>query len=74
MVICGGCRDKEDVQRAEDLQLYAKEMGLTEDDLEWALNVSVDKLASLLEVIPIIFPILREFIENKLTLSLNTYN
>ncbi|VDN42538.1 unnamed protein product [Gongylonema pulchrum] len=49
LVICGGCRDQQDVQRAKDLQLYAEEMGLTDDDLEWALNVSADKLASLLE-------------------------
>ncbi|VDN43987.1 unnamed protein product, partial [Gongylonema pulchrum] len=45
LVICGGCRDQQDVQRAKDLQLYAQEMGLTDDDLEWALNVSADKLA-----------------------------
>uniref|UniRef100_A0A0R3RPA3 GDP-Man:Man(3)GlcNAc(2)-PP-Dol alpha-1,2-mannosyltransferase n=1 Tax=Elaeophora elaphi TaxID=1147741 RepID=A0A0R3RPA3_9BILA len=49
LVICGGCRDMGDVQRAKDLQLYAEDMGLSNDDLEWALNASVDKVAALLE-------------------------
>lgn len=40
-----------DVQRAKDLQRYAEDMGLNSDDLEWALNASVDKVAALLEVI-----------------------
>ncbi|VDK61211.1 unnamed protein product [Onchocerca ochengi] len=49
LVICGGCRDMDDVQRAKDLQLYAEDMGLSTDDLEWALNAPVDKVAALLE-------------------------
>ncbi|CAG9537452.1 unnamed protein product [Cercopithifilaria johnstoni] len=49
LVICGGCRDMVDIQRAKDLQLYAKDMGLSNDDLEWALNASIDKVAALLE-------------------------
>ncbi|MCP9258644.1 Synaptobrevin YKT6 [Dirofilaria immitis] len=49
LVICGGCRDMEDVQRAKDLQLYAEDMGLSTDDLEWAINAPVDKVAALLE-------------------------
>ncbi|VBB25980.1 unnamed protein product [Acanthocheilonema viteae] len=49
LVICGGCRDMNDVQRAKDLQLYAEDMGLNNDDLEWTLNASVDKVAALLE-------------------------
>ncbi|VDK72831.1 unnamed protein product [Litomosoides sigmodontis] len=49
LVICGGCRDVGDVQRAKDLQRYAEDMGLSSDDLEWALNASVDKVATLLE-------------------------
>lgn len=51
LVICGGCRDMDDVQRAKDLQLYAEDMGLNNDDLEWALNAPVDKVATLLEVV-----------------------
>lgn len=43
-----------DVERAKDLQLYAEDMGLSSDDLEWALNASFDKIAALLEVIELI--------------------
>uniref|UniRef100_A0A915PJD4 GDP-Man:Man(3)GlcNAc(2)-PP-Dol alpha-1,2-mannosyltransferase n=1 Tax=Setaria digitata TaxID=48799 RepID=A0A915PJD4_9BILA len=49
LVICGGCRSMEDVQRAKDLQLYAEDMNIHSDELEWALNASVDKVTSLLE-------------------------
>ncbi|KAK6100652.1 Glycosyl transferases group 1 family protein [Brugia pahangi] len=49
LVICGGCRDMDDVQRAKDLQLYAENMGLSNDDLEWALNAPIDKVEALLE-------------------------
>lgn len=54
LVICGGCRNMADVERAKDLQLYAEDMGLSSDDLEWALNASFDKIAALLEVIELI--------------------
>uniref|UniRef100_A0A1I7VCI3 GDP-Man:Man(3)GlcNAc(2)-PP-Dol alpha-1,2-mannosyltransferase n=1 Tax=Loa loa TaxID=7209 RepID=A0A1I7VCI3_LOALO len=49
LVICGGCRDIDDVQRARDLQLYAKDMGLNNNDLEWALNASINEVEALLE-------------------------
>ncbi|VDN01160.1 unnamed protein product, partial [Thelazia callipaeda] len=49
LVICGGCRDDKDVQRVKDLQLYAKNLELSSDDLEWELNAPANKLASLFE-------------------------
>ncbi|MFH4982238.1 hypothetical protein AB6A40_008947 [Gnathostoma spinigerum] len=48
LVICGGCRNKEDEERVSMLKLYASKLGLTEDDLQWALNVPINELSALL--------------------------
>uniref|UniRef100_A0A183U5U3 Glycos_transf_1 domain-containing protein n=1 Tax=Toxocara canis TaxID=6265 RepID=A0A183U5U3_TOXCA len=48
LVVCGGCRHEEDHERALELQRYAEQLGLTEKDIEWALNVPIDTLCSLM--------------------------
>ncbi|VDD91664.1 unnamed protein product [Enterobius vermicularis] len=54
-VICGGCRNEEDNARVKELKIHAEALGLTADDLEWALNVPVERLSGLAETFVFVF-------------------
>uniref|UniRef100_A0A914XBY7 GDP-Man:Man(3)GlcNAc(2)-PP-Dol alpha-1,2-mannosyltransferase n=1 Tax=Plectus sambesii TaxID=2011161 RepID=A0A914XBY7_9BILA len=43
LVVAGGCRHKDDIERAESLQKYAKELNI-DDSVEWRLNIPFDEL------------------------------
>uniref|UniRef100_F1L3K1 GDP-Man:Man(3)GlcNAc(2)-PP-Dol alpha-1,2-mannosyltransferase n=1 Tax=Ascaris suum TaxID=6253 RepID=F1L3K1_ASCSU len=49
LVICGGCRHEEDWQRVDELKKYAKQLGLDDDDIEWALNVNIERLYAIMQ-------------------------
>ncbi|VDN54948.1 unnamed protein product [Dracunculus medinensis] len=49
LVICGGCRNDDDITRCTQLKNYASNLGLTDSDLKWALNVSFNELISLMK-------------------------
>uniref|UniRef100_A0A914DCZ2 ALG11 mannosyltransferase N-terminal domain-containing protein n=1 Tax=Acrobeloides nanus TaxID=290746 RepID=A0A914DCZ2_9BILA len=45
LLITGSCRHEEDMQRAKMLKEQAEhEFGLTDEDVEWNLNVTIDRL------------------------------
>uniref|UniRef100_A0A0M3KA31 GDP-Man:Man(3)GlcNAc(2)-PP-Dol alpha-1,2-mannosyltransferase n=1 Tax=Anisakis simplex TaxID=6269 RepID=A0A0M3KA31_ANISI len=51
LVICGGCRNEEDLERVKNLQKYCKDLQLDENDIEWALNIPIDELCSKMKVV-----------------------
>jgi len=50
LVIAGGCRGAEDIKRVASLKKYAAELNLSEDDVEWHLNVEFHILLDLYKV------------------------
>lgn len=60
-MICGGCRNEEDNARVKELKIHAEALGLTADDLEWALNVPVERLSGLLEVHVVLYICISSF-------------